>query len=149
MGRARPRTTLLLVACALGAAWAIAAAGTGCSSPDQNPPNLQDCRLSACLASPVPTASPFLGGSTPSTEDAGVVDAEVVVLDGSGIPASGPGPGIAGSTTTVGVNTTNELGPVCPITAPSNGAPCAPAVNQIACIYSIETCFCTTDWICF
>jgi hypothetical protein len=96
-----------------------------------------------------PNTAPIAQGSVPNTQDAGIVDAEVVPLDGSGVPTSGPGPGIAGSTTTVGVNTTNELGPVCPITAPTNGAPCAPAVNTIACIYSIETCFCTTDWTCF
>jgi hypothetical protein len=77
------------------------------------------------------------------------VDAEVIPADGAGIPVSGAGPGITGLTNPVGVNPTELLGPVCPITAPSNGAPCAPAVNTIACIYSIETCFCTTDWICF
>jgi len=127
---------------------AIAAMGAGCSSPGPNPPNMQDCIAAQCLQPFPPDTSLLAQGSTPPNEDAGVVDAEVVVADGSGIPGAGPGPGIVG-TTSVGVTTTNELGPVCPVTAPTNGAPCAPAVNTIACIYSIETCFCTTDWICF
>jgi hypothetical protein len=143
----RPRTTFALVTCAVTGAWAIAATTAGCSG-ESNPPNLQDCVLPACMQIRVPQPSPLAQGSTPPGEDAGVADAEVIVADGSGIPAAGPGPGIVGSTN-VGVNNTNELGPVCPITAPTNGAPCAPAVNTIACMYSIETCFCTTDWICF
>ena len=140
-----------LVACAIGAASVIAVGGAGCSSPGPNPPNMADCHLPGCLQPFPPDTSQLAQGSTPPSEDAGVVgvvDAEVVIADGSGIPGAGPGPGIVGNTN-IGVTTTNELGPVCPITAPTNGAPCAPAVNTIACIYSIETCFCTTDWICF
>jgi hypothetical protein len=150
MAAPRRRTTLALLAAIAGGAWVIAALDAGCSSPGPNPPNLQDCTLPGCLQIGGPPPTSFLAqGSTPPTEDAGIVDAEVIAADGSGIPAAGPGPGIVGSGTSVGANTTNELGPVCPITAPANGAPCAPIVNTIACIYSIETCFCTTDWICF
>jgi hypothetical protein len=150
MGAPRPPTTLALIACAAAGAWCIAVMGAGCSSPDQNPPNQQDCTLPACMHVGLPQTSPLAQNTIqPGAEDAGVVDAQVVVLDGSGIPAAGPGPGIVGSGTTIGATNTNELGPVCPFTAPTNGAPCAPAVNTIACIYSIETCFCTTDWICF
>src|SRR5260221_3658812 len=134
MGGARPRTTFALVSCAVGGAWVIAATGAGCSSPGPNPPNLQDCTFPGCVQIGRPQPSPLARGSTPPTEDAGVVDAEVIAAEGSRIPAAGPAPGIAGSGTTLGANTTNELGPVCPVTAPSNGAPCAPAVNTIACI---------------
>jgi hypothetical protein len=148
MGGARPGTTLALVACAAAVAWAMATTGAGCSG-ESNPPLLQDCAVPACRQIGPPPTSPIVQSSTPPIEDAGIVDAAVVVQEGSGIPAAGPGPGIVGSGTSVGANTTNELGPVCPNTAPANGAPCAPAVNTIACIYSIETCFCTTDWICF
>jgi len=148
MGRARSTMAVALVACAIGAATVIAVGGAGCSSPGPNPPNMADCNLPGCLQAFPPDTAQLAQGSTPPGEDAGVVDAQVVIADGSGIPSAGPGPGIVGSTSQ-NIDNTNELGPVCPVTAPSNGAPCAPAVNTIACIYSIETCFCTTDWICF
>jgi hypothetical protein len=153
MGGVRPGTTLALLACALGAAWGIATLGAGCSSPEPNPPLQQDCAEPGCLSpkfNPGPPQSAFIAqGSTPPEQDAGVADAEVVTADGAGVPSAGPGPGIVGNETAVGTGNTNELGPVCPLTAPTNGAPCAPAVNTIACIYSVETCFCTTSWVCF
>src|SRR6478609_3080845 len=109
MGRVRPTTAIALAACVMGAASLIAGAGAGCSSPGANPPNMQDCTAPACLQPFPPDTAVLAQGSTPPTEDAGVVDAEVVVADGSGIPSAGPGPGIIGSTN-VGVTNTNELG---------------------------------------
>jgi hypothetical protein len=153
MGHARRRRIVAVVAGAVGTACALAALGVGCSDngTDNLPASAPDCNLALCLQKQgQPTPVPAVQGSGQVT-DAGLslVDAEVVPADGSGIPSAGPGPGISGTTTSEGVGNTTELGPVCPVTAPTNGAPCSPVVNTIACVYSIETCFCTTDWICF
>ena len=112
---------------------------------------LADCLdPNACgpgIAVPAPT-----GRNLPPVEvDAGV---DIVIVDGGfpqgTIPEAGAGPGISGIT---GAGTppgsAGELGPVCPATAPTNGAPCDTIANSVACAYGRVTCFCVGSWTCF
>jgi hypothetical protein len=74
-------------------------------------------------------------------------------LGGGSIPEAGPGPGIAPGTGSgtrgSGPGGPNEIGPVCPGTAPTNGAPCDAIVNSGPCTYARLTCFCAGTWLCF
>jgi len=60
-------------------------------------------------------------------------------------PSPDPGPGIVGSTQ-IGTDNTNELGPVCPVTAPTNGAPSHPPSKHMRLYLLDRDLLCTTDW---
>jgi hypothetical protein len=128
------------------------ALSTACSS-ESRPALLGDCLEPQCRGVNVPSPSPVAINQPPTGRDAGVG----VVIPDAGVaiatfPETGPGPGIGPSTGAAtrgtGPGSATEPIPVCPATAPTNGAPCDPIANSIGCDYARVTCFCTLNWLC-
>jgi hypothetical protein len=136
-------------AVAIGLSFAWLACSGQTDPADQ--PQLADC-LDVHLCGPGVTVPAPLGSNS-SQADAGP-GADAGVLEGGiqqqAIPEAGPGPGISGITgAATPPGSSGELGPVCPVSQPTNGAPCDPVVNSVPCAYSVVTCSCVQTWVCF
>ena len=116
-------------------------------------PLLSDCLDPSCSQPTPASPSPSARNRPPGPVDAGVP----IVADGGigqeTLPEAGPGPGVGPSiggsgTRGIGPDNSNELGPVCPALAPTNGAPCDPTANILPCSYARLTCSCVTSWLC-
>jgi len=141
-----PGTRVILALCACIGGSRLGHTDGRLQQPRANPPNQQDCTLSACLQpGPPPTTIVGQDRCRPSRTP----ESSTSECRASGHPVRRTWARDRRlDADRDGQHETSSVR-LCPVTAPTNGAPCAPAVNTIACIYSIETCFCTTDWICF
>ena len=123
-----------------------------CSADIEQAPQLAECHDAKTCGPGLSMSSPLARNDFNQPEagagaDAGVFD---VGIQQETIPEAGPGPGISGITgASTPVGSSGELGPICPATQPTNGAPCDPIANSVPCAYGRVTCSCVGTWTCF